>query len=131
MRRSAFLPALLLAGVFIVAKVAVIWPIDSPAQILNLLIVTGEDVLAAMLFGLVAGAALWMTQRNTEKRTWRARVTWGVIITAGAVAALYAIANVGVYRYLRTPINVRMFKLIGRLDNVRSSIAAQCGIGLI
>src|SRR5947207_6274435 len=98
MRRSAFVPALLLAGVFILAKVAIIWPVNSLKQVLNLLTVTGEDLVAALLFGLVAGAALWVTQR--KKRTWSARIVWGITLTLGAIAALYAVVNVGIYGYL-------------------------------
>src|SRR5947207_13872194 len=131
MRRSAFVPALLLAGVFILAKVAIIWPVNSLKQVLNLLTVTGEDLVAALLFGLVAGAALWVTQRNPEKRPWLARLAWGFTLTLGAIAALYAVVNVGIYGYLQTPLNARMFTLIGRLDNIRSSVAAQCSVGLI
>src|SRR2546423_5884487 len=124
MRRSAFVPALLLAGVFILAKAAIIWPVNSLKQILNLLTVTGEDLVVATVFGLVAGAALWVTQRNPDKRTWIGRIAWGLVLALGAVAALYAVVNVGIYGYLQTPLNARMFTLIGRLDNIRSSIAA-------
>ena len=69
------MPALLLAGVFILAKVAIIWPVNSLKQVLNLLTVTGEDLVAAMLFGLVAGAALWVIQRNAGKRAWLSRLS--------------------------------------------------------
>ena len=37
---------------------------------------------------------------------------------------LYAVINVGVYGYLHTPLNARMFKLVGQLGNMRSSIVA-------
>jgi glucan phosphoethanolaminetransferase (alkaline phosphatase superfamily) len=124
-------PALLLAGVFILAKIAIIWPVNSLKQVLNLLTVTGEDLVAAVLYGLLAGAALWATQRNINKRTWLSRLTWGLTLTLGAIAALYAVVNVGIYGYLQTPLNARMFTLIGRLNNIRSSVAAQCSVGLI
>src|SRR6266480_611939 len=130
MRRSAFVPALLLAGVFILTKVAIIWPVNSLKQVLNLLTVTGEDLLVAMLFGAVAGAALWLTQPNSQ-RPWLGRAVWGIVLTLGALAAVYAVINVGIYGYLQTPLNARMFTLIGRLDNIRSSVATQCSIGLI
>src|SRR2546423_15528172 len=104
MRRSAFVPALLLAGVFILAKAAIIWPVNSLKQVLNLLTVTGEDLVAAVLFGLIAGAALWATQRNPEKQTWPGRPTWGVTLSLGAIAALYPVVDVGVYAYLQTPL---------------------------
>jgi len=88
-------------------------------------------VLVAVAFGVICGAALWIAQRNPEKHKSLIRFIWGGTLTCGALAALYAVINVGVYGYLHTPLNARMFKLVGRLDNMRSSIAAQCGIGLM
>ena len=125
------MPALLLAGIFILAKVAIIWSWDSPKMILTLLTITSVDVLVAVAFGVICGAALWIAQRNPEKHKSLIRFIWGGTLTCGALAALYAVINVGVYGYLHTPLNARMFKLVGRLDNMRSSIAAQCSIGLM
>jgi lipoteichoic acid synthase len=131
MQRSAFVPALLLAGIFILAKVAIIWSWDSPKMILTLLTITSVDVIVAVAFGVIFGAALWIAQRNPEKHESLIRFIWGGTLTCGALAALYAVINVGVYGYLHRPLNARMFELVGRLDNMRSSIAAQCGIGLM
>jgi arylsulfatase A-like enzyme/F0F1-type ATP synthase membrane subunit c/vacuolar-type H+-ATPase subunit K len=124
-------PALLLAGIFILAKVAIIWSWDSPKMILTLLAITSADVLVAVAFGVICGAALWIAQRNPEKHKSLIRFIWGGTLTSGALAAVYSVINVGVYGYLHTPLNARMFKLVGRLDNMRSSIAAQCSIGLM
>ena len=125
------MPALLLAGIFILAKVAIIWSWDSPKMILTLLTITSVDVLVAVAFGVICGAALGIAQRNPEKHKSLIRFIWGGTLTCGALAALYSVINVGVYGYLHTPLNARMFKLVGRLDNMRSSIAAQCSIGLM
>ena len=130
MRRSAFVPALLLAGIFVLAKVAITWSWHSPKTILTLLTITSVDVLVAVAFGVICGAALWITQRNPEKHKSLIRFTWGATLTCGALAALYAVINVGVYGYLHTPLNARMFKLVGRPDNMRSSIAEHFSIGL-
>lgn len=123
------MPALLLAGVFILAKVAIIWSWNAP-KIRTLLTITSVDLLVAVAFGVICGVALWIAQRNPEKHKALIRFLWVGTLTLGALAALYAVINVGVYGYLQTPLNARMFKLVGRLDNMRSSIAAQCSIGL-
>ena len=130
MRRSAFVPALLLAGVFILAKVAIIWSWRSPKTFLTLLAITSVDVLVAVAFGVICGVGLWIAQRNPEKHKSLIRLLWVGTVTLGALAALYAVINVGVYGYLQTPLNARMFKLVGRVEDMRSSIAAHCSIGL-
>ena len=124
------MPALLLAGVFILAKVAIIWSWHSPKTIVTLLTITSVDGLVAAAFGVICGMALWIAQRNPEKHRSLIRFLWVGTLTLGALAALYAVINVGVYGYLQTPLSARMFKLVGRVDNMRSSIAAQCSIGL-
>jgi lipoteichoic acid synthase len=130
MRRSAFVPALLLAGIFILAKVAITWSWHSPKTILTLLTITSVDVLVAVAFGVICGAALWIAQRNPENHKSLIRFLWVGTLSLGALAAFYAVINVGVYGYLQTPLNARMFKLVGRPDNMRSSIAEHFSIGL-
>ena len=115
------MPALLLAGIFILAKVAIIWSWDSPKMIVTLLTITSVDVLVAVAFGVICGAALGIAQRNPEKHKSLIRFIWGGTLTCGALAALYAVINVGVYGYLHTPLNALMFKLVGRLDNTQGS----------
>ena len=61
------MPALLLAGVFILAKVAIIWSWRSPKTIVTLLTITSVDGLVAAAFGVICGMALWIAQRNPEK----------------------------------------------------------------
>src|SRR5438270_13787462 len=99
MRRSVFIPALLLAVIFVLAKVAIIWPVNSLRQVENLLLVSGQDVAAAVGFGLVAGGALWLAARIGSRHPFPQRFVWAIILLIGAIASLYAVVNVGVYRY--------------------------------
>ena len=123
--RSAVFPAVLLALTCIAAKIAYIWPLgDEYARILA---ISAEDVAVCLGFALAAGVALWASKRRPRLHLW----IWRAILALGALSALYALANIGIYRALRQPLNCRMLTLIRGLGNLRSSIAADCTVWLI
>src|SRR5689334_14019148 len=107
MPRTAFLPSVLLALAFVLCKLAIVWPIDSARAAGELLLVTGEDVAVALLFGSVTAVAL----RTTAKRPRLHRLAWRGVLAVGVVGVLYAVINVAVYRQLQFPLNARMLTL--------------------
>lgn len=125
---SAFWPALLLAIISVCAKVALVWSLMPQKEAwLRLLAITASDLLFAMVYGLISWGLIRMSRRRPGIR----KAIWTGIITFGALAGLYAVANVGIVNALGVPLNVRMFGLISRVTDLQSSIAAHCSRGLI
>src|SRR5262249_26602328 len=87
----------------------------------EILAVTAEDVAIAMLFGIVATAAIRLTDAKLRAAKW----AWRFILGTGALAAFYAVVSIGVFHYLHQSLNARMLTLVGHAANMKSSIAAQ------
>lgn len=122
MRRRAFYPAVLLAVVFVAAKLACVWPFDvrRADDLHKLLAFTIDDILVATVFGVVAALLLRAT-RGREKLN---RVVWWAVLVCGTAAVVFSMINIGVYRSMRQPLNLRILTTIDRLGNVRSSLEA-------
>ena len=114
--RTLFLPLLVLAAILVAGKVACLWP--KPIDV-GLLALTAEDMALATAFGLTAILAL----RLTAGRRLLHRLTWTAIAVVGALFAFHAVVNVGVYRALRQPLNVRMLKLVQNAGIWQSSLS--------
>jgi phosphoglycerol transferase MdoB-like AlkP superfamily enzyme len=127
MPRPVFVPTALLALVFVAAKIGYIWPFALPHELPQLLTISAEDVAVALGFGAVA----WVTLRITSGQPRVQRLAWLAFVLCGMLAAVYAIVNIGVYRSMRQPLNFRMLELIGRVDNLRSSIEARADFWLV
>lgn len=125
---SAFLPALLLAVICIAAKLVVAWPvITAERDVRKLFAVTATDVLFAGAYGIVAWGLLYVSRG--KKRL--GRICWVGVTSFGAVAGVYAVASVGVMTTLGFPLNARMFGLVSRFTDLRSSIWAHCHWSLL
>src|SRR4051794_27115951 len=127
MPRKAFLPAALLAVVFVLCKVAIVWPVDSLRAVGELFLATGEDIAVAMLFGVLAAAAL----RVTAKRPKMHRLAWRGVLGVGAVAVLYAVVSVAVYQHLCFPLNARILSLVKQVSHLRSSVAEYVNVWIV
>jgi arylsulfatase A-like enzyme len=106
---------------------AIVWPVRSAKAASELLLITGEDVAVAILFGLLAAGVL----RATSKRPRLHRVAWRTVLGVGAVAVLYAVISVGVYQYLYFPLNVRMLTLVKQVSHFQSSLAAHANVWVV
>jgi phosphoglycerol transferase MdoB-like AlkP superfamily enzyme len=127
-RPSAFLAAGLLAIILVAAKLAIAWPRTSAAHVsADVLAICAEDIALAIGFGVIAGVLLWATASHPRLHRW----TWRAFVFLGAVLALYAIGNIGVYRQLRQPLSARLLALMARPGDLRSSIAAHSDRGLV
>jgi phosphoglycerol transferase MdoB-like AlkP superfamily enzyme len=127
-RPCAFLAAALLAMILVAAKLAIAWPRATPHHVsADLLAICADDMTLALAFGLMAGLMLWLTSRTQRLHRW----TWRGIVLAGALLALYAIGNIGVYRHLRQPLSARLIALMARPADMRSSIAAHSDRGTV
>jgi arylsulfatase A-like enzyme len=126
-RRSAFAPALLLALIFVACKAASVWPLTPRPTPSDLLMICAEDLAAALAFGLVAAIALRLSARRPALH----RLAWRSTLTIGVIAALYAVVNVGVYRHLRQPLNLRLLSLVGNPADLSSSLKAHSDPGVL
>ncbi len=126
-RPSAFLAGALLMLIFVGAKLAIVWPLTTGRMEADLLAVCAEDVALAVGFGVVAHLLLGASGGRAGLQRW----VWRGMMGVGAVAALYAIVNVGIYRHLRQPLNFRLLRLIGKPADLRSSIAANSDAGVV
>jgi phosphoglycerol transferase MdoB-like AlkP superfamily enzyme len=128
MHRPVFLPAVLLAVIFVAAKLTLAWPLVRegmrPARAVG---ASAEDVIVAVLLGVVAAVALRATARWPRVHR---MVGWGAVAVA-AVAAAYAVVNVGVFRALGYPLNAQMIALVGRFSDMRSSVQAHASGWLV
>jgi phosphoglycerol transferase MdoB-like AlkP superfamily enzyme len=121
MRRSVFVPAALLGLIFVIAKIAMIWPSHPTHHVTELLAVTAEDVAIALFFGILSAAVIKLTDAKPQAGKW----AWRAILSSGCLASFYAIVSIGVFHYLHQALNARMLTLVGRATNMKSSIAAQ------
>ncbi|HET9315416.1 MAG TPA: sulfatase [Vicinamibacteria bacterium] len=123
--RAATGPALLLGGVLVASKLAILgWP-EHARWPLDLLACSWQDVLLAAGFG-IAVAAL------PRARSGRAS---GAALGAGALLALWGPANVGFFGYFRRPFNLHMLDLVGHAPALSSSFAEhvtwKCALALV
>lgn len=114
--RSLFLPVLALALVLVAAKLACVWPVPEDIGVLAL---SAEDMAVVALFGGASALVL----RATDGRPRLKRLAWVLIATIGALVAFQAVVNIGVYRALRQPLNIRMLLLVRSAGNMQSSFA--------
>src|SRR5438045_780266 len=106
MRRSALLPTFLLILTFVGAKSVLAWPfIHSLADLPKLIGISAEDIAVAILVGAIASIALRLTAARPKLH----RAVWGAFILIATLAAIYAVANVGVFHAIGYPLNARMF----------------------
>jgi arylsulfatase A-like enzyme len=128
MRRSAFLPTVLLVLLFVGAKSLIAWRhLVAAAGLVNFVAVSAEDVAVALLLGALAAAALSATAPRPRLH----KATWVSILVVGALLGVYAMVNVGVIRTLGYPLNARMFALSRGVKNLRSSFAEHLDRSLV
>lgn len=119
MPRSPLLATVVLALVFVAAKAAYLWPShDQPFVVARLVLNSAEDVAVAMGVGLATAVAM----RLSAKRPRLQRGVWTSFVLLGVLAVVYALLNVGIYRALRQPLNVRMLGLMKQVGNMWTSI---------
>src|SRR5690348_11172218 len=117
MRLNAFAPTFLLALVFIASKAMLAWPYLKSRRGPSWLIgASAQDLVSALIFGGMAALALRLTARRPRLH----RAAWICVILVATVAAIYAVANVGVVLTLGYPLNARMFSLVNRVGDLRS-----------
>jgi len=127
MRRSAFLPTLLLVLIFLGAKFVLARPfLHQFSDLCKFIAISAEDVAIAILSGVTAALAL----RLTADRRRLHQSVWITFLTIATLSAVYAVANVGVFHAIGYSLNARMFSLVGRFSDFRSSLVAHCGLGL-
>lgn len=125
---SAFWPALLLAIISVCTKLVLAWPIIMmTGDVRKLFAVSAADLLFAGGYGVTSWGLLRASRKNSRLR----RVCWVAVISFGAIAGLYAVASVGIILTIGFPLNARMFSLVSRFADLRSSIMAHCNWGLL
>jgi len=120
---GAFWPALWLGLALVAAKVAH-WSLPEPtghalrdyAQ--DVAVSAHADVAFALGYGLLGALAL----RRARGR-WRSAV-FGCYVGLGAVCAVYAVASIRIFAYLRSPLTYPLLYLAGDMTNMRSSIGS-------
>jgi arylsulfatase A-like enzyme len=122
---SAFWPALWLAVALGAAK-ATHWSLPAGearhvAQYLKDVLVSAHaDVAFAAASGLLAAAALWLLRGRPRL----VRAAWAGYVAFGAASAVYAVASVRIFDYLRSPLTYPLLYLAGDITNMRSSIGS-------
>lgn len=124
---SAFWPALLLAVISVCAKISLATPDGTSSSFGKLLVITTSDLVFATAYGLVSWGLLRLSRNSVR---WR-RVSWIAIIVCGALFGFYAVANAGIVKALGFPLNARMFGLVKRFTDLRSSIVAHTNLLLV
>jgi phosphoglycerol transferase MdoB-like AlkP superfamily enzyme len=122
---TAFWPALWLAVVLAAAK-AFHWslPEARPGHVLQYLkdvaVSAHADVAFAAASGLLAAAVLWLLRGRPRLR----HAAWMGFAAYGALCALYAVASIRIFDYLRSPLTYSLLYLAGDMTNMRSSIGS-------
>ena len=122
--RSAFWPAFWLALPLLGAKLAH-WSLPSWGSYVEWRDFTRDvfasghaDVLFAAGFGLAGGALLVALRRFPRAQ----RAAWTGLVALGAACAVYAVASVQIFAFLRSPLTYPLLYLAGDMNSMRSSI---------
>jgi phosphoglycerol transferase MdoB-like AlkP superfamily enzyme len=102
-------------------------PAAMGSWLLNLLVVSGADVLFVIALGVIGQVALWGTGRwpGVQRGVW-----WGLVGVCVACAA-YGVASVRFIEYLRMPLTYRLVRLGSDLTNMVSSLRAEASGGMV
>lgn len=131
-RRSALWPCLLLALVLFSAK-AVAWSLPEPnpkrlgEYVTDLSVSSHEDLLFALGLFALAETALVLSRRRPRLHA----VAWWAFVAAGVASAVYAVASVQIFSYLRSPLTYRLLYLAGDAKTMRSSVGSFLSPGLV
>src|SRR5687768_1282896 len=96
MSRPLVPAAAFLALAFVAAKLAILGLPRTFASAGDLIAITAEDLLVAIVFGAAGALAL----RASRSRPALEAALWRGFLLAGALAVLYAVLSVGIYAYL-------------------------------
>ncbi|MCM2257383.1 MAG: LTA synthase family protein [Vicinamibacteria bacterium] len=78
------------------------------------------DLAFALGFGLLAAGLLGLARRRAH----RGRVAEAVLLATGAFVAIYSVASVQIFSFLRSPLTYPLLYLAGDMQSMRSSISA-------
>jgi glucan phosphoethanolaminetransferase (alkaline phosphatase superfamily) len=128
MNFPVFFITTMLAIICIAGKLALAWPrIHRAPDLWQFFAISGEDVLVVLIVGALMSLALRLSKRKPVAQ----RILWRSFLVFTALAAVYAVVNVGIYRAVAYPLNASMFGLVGRFTDLRSSITSRCTPGLM
>jgi arylsulfatase A-like enzyme len=124
-RRSAFWPTVWLVAILVLAK-AVHWSLpDLTARrigeyLTDVGVSAHEDVLFAIGTGVLFQAGLWLGERSSQV----GRILWAAFLAVGAFSALYAVASIQIFAFLRSPLTYPLLYVAGDMKSMRSSIGS-------
>ncbi len=108
-----------LALVLIMAKLPMVWPMEEAVACRNWLAITAEDAaLALVVWALGTGADRLLSKKPGLQLGLR-RFALGLAL----VAAIYSVANVGIFRALKQPLNSRILAMIEHVGDLGASLA--------
>lgn len=122
--RTIFWAGVWLAAVLVATKA---YYLTTPAAILWAGGPSVRSLAAISYLDVLFAAALWACGRAVlavAGRSLFARVTSGIFVACGAIACLYAVANIMLFGILGGFLTYHMFALVGDMGMLRSSVAA-------
>jgi phosphoglycerol transferase MdoB-like AlkP superfamily enzyme len=124
-RRSAFWPAFWLAVVMAGCK-ATHWSLPEPTlkrmgeYVVDIGVSAHQDILFAVAYGLLGYALLGALNGRARAQAW----VWRFYLAVGFACAVFAVASIQIFAYLRSPLTYALLYLADNMTNMRSSIGA-------
>jgi hypothetical protein len=116
-----------LAVILVLAKIPIAIPYENFEGIPSLIAITTEDIFwTVSLCGLFA----YLNRRLTKNDRWQRRLILSLEVIA-VIAAVYAVANVGVNAALKQPLNSRVLAMMKDVGNISSSATEYINAKLI
>jgi glucan phosphoethanolaminetransferase (alkaline phosphatase superfamily) len=116
-----------LAIVLVLAKIPIAIPYENFEGIPSLIAITTEDIFwIVSLCGLFA----YLNRKLANNERWQRRLLLGLELVA-VVAAIYAVANVGVNAALKQPLNSRVLAMMKDVGNISSSASEYLNAKLV
>jgi arylsulfatase A-like enzyme len=116
-----------LAVVLVLAKIPIAIPYENFEGIPSLIAITTEDI-----FWIVAlcGLSAYLSRKLSRNENWQRRLLLS-LETVAVIAAIYAVANIGVNAALKQPLNSRVLAMMKDVGNISSSASEYLNAKLI
>ena len=108
-----------LALVLIMAKLPMVWPMGGAGDYRNWLAITAEDAAWALVVWALGTVADRLLSKKPRLQLCLRRLALGLAV----VAVIYSVANVGIFRALKQPLNSRILAMIEHVGDLGASLA--------